>query len=1338
VTRNIPPVRLGALALSALALLLATSASGAPTDAYTASSQPTVVKPSESRTYSIKLKNDAASPDRAQRARIGIPVGFSVSAASAATSAAGICTASSWVADGTLISNGVVNLRKPGANTTELCPGATLTVSITASAPTEGVWTWTTELLRDTTAFALQGSQATVRVDGTAPVVSIDSAPTNPSNDPSPGFTFSANEPAVTFDCKLDAAAFASCASPRSYSALADGVHTFQVRGTDDAENVGSIVTHSWTIGTVAPLTTIESAPPTYSNSASATFTFSTTASDSSFECKLDADPFTACSSPKTYSALAEGLHSFQVRATDAATNQGDPIGHTWTVDTTAPNAAIETKPATPVNSPTASFSFTANETGSTFQCKLDAGGFAACVSPKQYGSLGDGLHTFAVEATDRAGNVGPAATYAWTVDSAPPNTLITANPPPASPSTSASFSFTATEVGTTFECRLDTQEWAPCLPPNTYAALSQGAHTFSVRATDGAGNVDPTPASVGWVVDTIPPDTTIDSRPASLTNSSTAAFAFSATEPGTFECKVDLEPDFSACGVSKTLTSLADGQHVLAVRARDAAGNPDPSPASYAWTVDTVPPQTTIGSTPPSQSASGLASFTFSSSEPGSTFECRVDSSAYTACLSPRSYLLLDGLHTFDVRATDAAKNTDTTAATYLWRIDTAEPDTTITSAPSGSVSSRDASIVFSSPDEGVTYECKLDAEPFAPCASPKLYANLPEASHTFEVRARDGAGNVDLSPAAASWVVDVTPPDTSILSGPPNPTSSQDATISFSSTESAVTYECKLDTAAFVACTSPKAYSNLSQAPHTVQVRATDAAGNVDATPATYSWTIDATPPDTTINSVPDNPTNKLDATFTFSSPDPSAGFECQLDGVAYAPCSSPKTYNALPDGSHAFNVRARDPAGNVDPTPATRTWTIDTVAPGPTITLPIDGSATNDTTPAFAGTAGTAVGDSAIVTVRVYAGPVAAGAPIHAFAVMRVGSNWAGASAPLAQGVYTGQAEQVDAAGNTGVSAPTTFTIDTGGPGAAIIEKPADPSSSTTATFRFSSTDPDATFSCRLDAGDFVACATPVTYTGLARGGHTFAINATDRAGNTGGNATYSWTILAPPPEPAPAPPPATPDVVPPHEVAKVRVKAANASVTLTWLLPTDPDFDRVRVMRTAPGKGVRAVAVYEGGNKSLTDRRLKNGVRYRYRIHTRDKVGNFSAGVVVAATPQAPLVAPLDGASVTAPPLLRWQATPRATYYNVQLWLVQSFEQAKLVRPVKVLSAWPATTRLKLSSRWRFGGKTYRLVPGRYRWYVFPGFGKRAAARYGAVLGQSSFTVKMKAAKTAKAR
>ena len=80
-----------------------------------------------------------------------------------------------------------------------------------------------------------------------------------------------------------------------------------------------------------------------------------------------------------------------------------------------------------------------------------------------------------------------------------------------------------------------------------------------------------------------------------------------------------------------------------------------------------------------------------------------------------------------------------------------------------------------------------------------------------------------------------DTTAPDTTITSGPADPSTSTSASLAFASTESGSTFECKLDSGAFAACTSPKAYSGLSTGSHTFSVRATDAAGNTDASPAT-----------------------------------------------------------------------------------------------------------------------------------------------------------------------------------------------------------------------------------------------------------------------------------------------------------------------------------------------------------------------------------------------------------------------------------------------------------------------------------------------------------------------
>ena len=97
------------------------------------------------------------------------------------------------------------------------------------------------------------------------------------------------------------------------------------------------------------------------------------------------------------------------------------------------------------------------------------------------------------------------------------------------------------------------------------------------------------------------------------------------------------------------------------------------------------------------------------------------------------------------------------------------------------------------------------------------------------------------------------------------------------------------------------------------------------------------DTTPPDTTIDSAPSESQRHRSATFTFSGTDSGSGvaaFECSLDGAAFAACTSPQSYSSLAGGSHTFQVRAVDAAGNVDPTPASFTWTVDTTPPSVTI--------------------------------------------------------------------------------------------------------------------------------------------------------------------------------------------------------------------------------------------------------------------------------------------------------------------------------------------------------------------------------------------------------------------
>ena len=333
----------------------------------------------------------------------------------------------------------------------------------------------------------------------------------------------------------------------------------------------------------------------------------------------------------------------------------------------------------------------------------------------------------------------------------------------------------------------------------------------------------------------------------------------------------------------------------------------------------------TTITSGPDTLTGSTSATFTFTSTAPNSTFTCSLDGSPFAACTSGQTYSSLAyGSHNFQVHATDSLGNTDPTPANYDWTI-APVPDTMITSGPAAATNSTSANFIFTSTVPGSTFECSLDNAAFTACTSPKSYTKLKVGNHNFKVRATAG-GNTDPTPASFDWTIDTKAPDTTITSSPPALTNNPRATFSFISTEAGSTFECSLDNAAFVACTSPWTSDPLADGKHSFQVRAIDPAGNTDKSPAkAKAWTVDATPPDTTITATPANPTTSTSANFKFTSTEKKSSFQCNLDGAGFTSCKSGQSYTGLLVGNHHFQVQAIDAAGNIDPTPARFDWTI-----------------------------------------------------------------------------------------------------------------------------------------------------------------------------------------------------------------------------------------------------------------------------------------------------------------------------------------------------------------------------------------------------------------------------
>jgi large repetitive protein len=158
----------------------------------------------------------------------------------------------------------------------------------------------------------------------------------------------------------------------------------------------------------------------------------------------------------------------------------------------------------------TLSFTGTDNVGLSRFECQLDGAGFNVCTSPLSQNALTLGRHIFEVRAVDTSGNVDATPTrYAWTVDAAPETTINSAVDGRGKSLTNcgrttsdkATFRFTGTDNGAVarFECGLDGMVFTSCTSPVTYGAVSQGMHTFRVRAVDNNGFADPSPAVFNW-----------------------------------------------------------------------------------------------------------------------------------------------------------------------------------------------------------------------------------------------------------------------------------------------------------------------------------------------------------------------------------------------------------------------------------------------------------------------------------------------------------------------------------------------------------------------------------------------------------------------------------------------------------------------------------------------------------------------------------------------------------------------------------------------------------------------------------------------------------------------
>ncbi|PZF81772.1 right-handed parallel beta-helix repeat-containing protein [Jiangella anatolica] len=987
---------------------------------------------------------------------------------------------------------------------------ATDSEGLTDPTPAEYTWVITGVLATITDGPAFEPGQGTEPPNG------------GETEETTATFVFEANVADSTFDCSLDFAPFAPCTSPLTYTGLSVGEHSFRVFATDpEGASQLESTEYDWTVitslDTVPPNAVIQGGPadPT----GAATFTFSgtdnvTTPAGLLFECSMDSAEeaaFAPCTSPWSYpnpdapEPLEPGAHVFYVRAIDAEDNI-DPtpaqLSFIYGGDTVAPSVTILTTPPATTPHPDVLFTFSANDPFATFECSVDGAEFEPCTSPFEVQGTLVGAHELQVRAVDLSGNVGAVASAEWTMVGPPETTLLTT---PADPSgADVTFTFMADVPGSTFTCALDSGPFLPCDSPLTYTGLGGGDHAFQVAAVSPEGFVDESPSEFAWTVDapadTVAPDTAIDSGPPSVTTAVDATFEFSSPDPGAgFECALD-GGSFNTCPTPHTLEGVTEGPHSLAVRAVDASGNADPTPASFAWEVD-GPPEASVTSGPPVSTEASSATFEFVSDEPGSTFVCYLDG-VEAPCTSPASYTGLSvGTHLFAVQATDANGNVQPDWTEHEWTVTPPMPPQTLLTSdpPPATTSATAASFAFSSNEPG-TFQCALDGAAFAACVSPVELTGLSAGAHTFAVRAVDLAGIPDGSPVVSTWTVtpaDTTAPQTTIGAGPSGSTTATTAAFEFTADEGGSTFECLLDGGAWAACTSPSVHHDLTPGEHTFLVRATDAAGNTDPTPATRTWTI-AAPPVCTVQSV--TLTAVADAWIDQGGPSSNKGADSILKVMSKANANLRALVRFdLPELAEGCAVTSATLRLNAASSRSGRTLQAVQVAAPWT-----ENGVTWANQPAVAGTPATTTSGTGwrtwTVTPQVTA-MYTAGTE-HGFLIRDASENndheqqfrsrEAGSNPP--QLVLTiGPAPEPD------TTAPQT-TI-TSGPGSASVP-----------SFEFIADEQGVSFECSLDGGAFAACSSPRTYSGLAVGSeHTFAVRSVDLAGNVDPSpATVGWTV------------------------------------------------------------------------------------------------------------------------------------------------------------------------------------------------------------------------------------
>ncbi len=553
--------------------------------------------------------------------------------------------------------------------------------------------------------------------DVTPPQILFTAQPAPTSAAPDGTFAFTGSKGGVTFTCSLDDGAASACAGTYSYDLLRDGTHTLLVTATD-RWGTTSATTVSWQIALPAgelapPNTLLDTSPPAVTNARTAQLAFTGSKTPLTWTCRLDGGAWSPCLGSVSYSNLAEGVHTAEVRATDRwGTVEEVPAAATWRVDLTAPDTfGLVALPTTTA----ASAAAVGSEDGARFQCRSASGAWTDCAAAFALPGVTTAT-TMPVRAVDTAGNA----------DGSPANLPVTPSPADDPDAITTSFAVVGARSTSGLQCTLDDRPAAACPSPLTFSGLSFGTHRLKVVDPSLGGVEFPT---ITWTIATpaaaelTAPVTALTKTPAAITNATTAAFAFASSKAKSrFACRLDGGAWTLCLAGTVTYANLKEGEHTVEVRATDRYGVQGEASA-FHWTIDITPPRTFLLVQQPTAARAGQA---VAGSEPGATFECRSANGNWASCPSTFSLPDLGSSYGLYVRATDVAGN-----------VQSGEASVVVTPPPSRSLSflGEPATFAVGWWRQATELRCSLDGAAPAACPAPLAYAGLGYGRHSLTI---------------------------------------------------------------------------------------------------------------------------------------------------------------------------------------------------------------------------------------------------------------------------------------------------------------------------------------------------------------------------------------------------------------------------------------------------------------------------------------------------------------------------------------------------------------------------------------------------------------------------